>query len=85
VTPTISSAQRDALYDQILDKLSGIGDVWLAVSAQDYVAADRLGRAYSDDLRLVLDDLGWDDGPPLAAIELTTPSDVLRPCFRTTP
>jgi hypothetical protein len=38
--------------------------VWLAVSHKNYDAADRLGREYSDDLRLVLDDLGWGEGGP---------------------
>ena len=74
---TISAAQRDALYDQILDRLSGIGDVWLSVCAENYQAAERLGREYSDDLRLVTDDLGWGEGPE-RPIELTTPPDVLR-------
>jgi hypothetical protein len=54
----ITSRQRDALYDRILDRLSGIGDVWLAVCAENYGAAERLGREYSDDLGLVLDDPG---------------------------
>ncbi len=74
---TITAAQRDALYDQILDRLSGLGDVWLAVCAENYEAAERLGREYSDDLRLVTDDLGWGEGPE-RAIELSTPPDVLR-------
>jgi hypothetical protein len=74
---TITVEQRDALYDQIFDRLSGIGDVWIAASMKNYEAAGRLGREYSDDLRLVLDDLGWGDGPG-GTIELRTPPDVLR-------
>jgi hypothetical protein len=74
---TITAQQRDALYDRILDRLSGIGDVWLAACAENFDAAERLGREYSDDLRLVLDDLGWGDGAG-TTIELTTPPDVLR-------
>jgi hypothetical protein len=81
VTVTITSEQRDALYDRILDRLSGIGDVWLAASTENYGTAERLGREYSDDLRLVLDDLGWGERPHTAAIELTTPPDVLRRVF----
>jgi hypothetical protein len=80
-TITISSQQRDALYEQILVGLSGIDAVWLAVNARDYAAAERLGRAYSDDLRLMLDDLGWGEGPTDGAFELTTPPDVLRRVF----
>lgn len=60
MTVTITSAQRDALYDQILDRLSGIGDIELAIQLENYDAAERLGREYSDDLRLLLDDLGFE-------------------------
>lgn len=77
MTLTITAEQRDALYDQILDRMSGIGDVWLAVCAENYDAAQRLGREYSDDLRLVVDDLGWGEAAG-ATIELSTPPDVLR-------
>jgi hypothetical protein len=59
---TITAAQRDALYDQILDRLSGIGDIELAIQLENYDAAERLGREYSDDLRLLLEDLGIGDG-----------------------
>jgi hypothetical protein len=76
----ITAEQRDALYDQIFDRLSGIGDVWIAASQESYDAAERLGREYSDDLRLIQDDLGWGEGPS-GAIELTTPPDVLRRAF----
>jgi hypothetical protein len=78
---TITPQQRDALYDRILDRLSGIGDVWLAASSADFEGADRLGREYSDELRLVLNDLGWGDGPEGEEVELTTGSDVLRRVF----
>jgi hypothetical protein len=74
---TVTAAQRDALYDQILDRLSGIGDIEMAIQAENYGDAERIGREYSDDLRLLLDDLGVGegDGRPL---ELTTSPDVLR-------
>ncbi len=32
---TITAAQRDALYDQILDRLSGIGDIEVAIQAEN--------------------------------------------------
>ena len=78
---TITVEQRDALYDRILDRLSGIGDVWLAANSQDFTAAERLGREYSDELRLVLDDLGWGDSPETGPIELESSPDVLRRVF----
>ena len=75
--PTISAEQRDALYDQILDRLSGIGDIELAIRSEDYDNAERLGREYCDDLRLLLDDLGLGDGNG-EPVELTAPPEVLR-------
>ena len=74
---TISSAQRDALYDQILDRLSGIGDIAVAIQAEHYNDAERIGREYSDDLRLLLDDLGIGEGAG-GSVELSTPPEVLR-------
>ena len=74
---TISAAQRDALYDQILDRLSGIGDIELAIAAKNYEDAERIGRDYCDDLRLLLDDLGLGegDGQP---VELSSAPELLR-------
>jgi hypothetical protein len=73
---TITAEQRDALYGQILDRLGGIDDVRVVAQGGDFEAAERLGREHSDNLRLVLDDLGWGDGTG-GAVELTTPPDVL--------
>jgi len=78
---TITARQREALYVQVLDHLSGIGDLWLAIDAGDYEHADVLGHAFVDDLRLLLDDLGWPDQeelPPDAKVELTLPPGDLR-------
>jgi hypothetical protein len=74
---TITAAQRDALYDQILDRLSGIGDIEVAIRAEKYDAAERIGREYFDDLRLLLDDLGIGDGSG-EPVELTAPPELLR-------
>jgi hypothetical protein len=75
---SITRQQRDALYDHILCHLSGIGDIELAVDQRDYETAKRLGMAFSDELRLVTEDLGWDESGPDTPIELKTPPDVLR-------
>jgi hypothetical protein len=77
MTPTITAAQRDALYDQILDRLSGIGDIEMAIEAKRYDHAEQIGREYSDDLQLLLDDLGIGDGDG-RPLTLTTPPEVLR-------
>jgi hypothetical protein len=81
MTPTISAEQGGALYEQIVGGLSGIGDVWIAFAAEDYEVAERLGRQYSDELRILSDDLGWGrrhKGP----IQLSAPSDVLQRALR---
>lgn len=81
MTVTLTAAEPDALYEHIYVRLSGIGDVWLAVEAADYEAAGRLGRDFCDDLRLVLEDLGWGEGSG-RELELRTPPEVLRRVFR---
>lgn len=77
MTLTITAAQRDALYDQIVDRLSGIGDIELAIQLENYDLAERLSREYSDDLRLLLEDLGFGEGDG-QAVELTVSPQVLR-------
>ena len=75
---TITARQRDALYDQMLDRLSGIGDIELAARSEDFERADRLGREFADELVLICDDLGWGAGPENDRIELKTSPDVLQ-------
>jgi hypothetical protein len=77
VSVRITAEERDALYEQIFVRLSGIDDVWMAAEAEDYPRAGRVAQEFSDDLRLILNDLGWGagSGEPL---ELITPPDVLR-------
>ncbi|MGV1048558.1 MAG: hypothetical protein ACOYD4_08575 [Solirubrobacterales bacterium] len=74
---TITAEQRDALYDQILIRLSGIDGVWLALRAGELETAERLAREYSDALRLLLDGLGFGEGSG-ESVELTSSPDVLR-------
>lgn len=77
MTLTLTSLQRDLLYDQILDRLSGIGDVWLAIDAEDFERANRLGREFIEDLTLISEDLGWGEGNR-GPVELTTSPEILR-------
>lgn len=77
MTLTVTAAQRDALYDQILDRLSGIGDIEVAIQLENYGAAKRLAREYSDELRLLLDDLGFGEVSS-ESVALTSPPEVLR-------
>jgi hypothetical protein len=46
-------------------------------SGRTATAAGRIGREYSDELRLLLDDLGLGEGTG-EPVELTTPAEVLR-------
>lgn len=73
----VTAAERDALYDQVFVRLSGIDSLWLAAQAGEWERADRLAREYVDDLRLVLEDLGWGEGVG-EALQLRTPPEVLR-------
>lgn len=73
----ISAAERDALFEQIHTRLSGIDEVWSAVEEEDWERAGKVGRDFSDDLRLVVDDLGWDESGA-EAFELTTAPEVLQ-------
>jgi hypothetical protein len=77
---TITAEQRDALYDRVLDRLSGIGDILLAAGSEDFPTADRLAREYSDELMLVCDGLGWGarSGSDVVELNKTSPELLLR-------
>ncbi|MGB7685834.1 MAG: hypothetical protein WBL45_08650 [Solirubrobacterales bacterium] len=77
----ITARQVEALNNQALDHLSGLNDLLLALHAGDHQKAAELGRAFADDLRLLLDVLGWPDRVGLSAedvVELTMPPDLRR-------
>lgn len=76
--PTITAEQRDALYAQVLDHLSGIDDLRLAFQQKNFGIAARLAREFDDDLRLILGDLGWGDHGGQDNVQLTTPAPILR-------
>jgi hypothetical protein len=72
---TVTAAQRDALQDQLLDRLSGIGDIEVAIQAERHSDAERIRCEYSDDLLLLGNlGIGAGDGKP---VELTLPPEVL--------
>jgi|SRR5215203_3962175 len=73
----ITAEERDALYEQIYVRLSGIDEVWLAAQARDFERANEVAREFCDDLRLILDDLGWGEGRG-RPVELVTPPEILR-------
>jgi len=79
--PKITAAQRNAIYQQILDQMGKAGDLSLLVEQGDLGAARRLAREVSDDLQLVLDALGWGETSSGGAVELDLPAEQLRRTF----
>jgi hypothetical protein len=73
---TISHAERDAIYELVINHLTAIGDVWLCVDRREYASAKHLGREFAEDLRL-LEDLGWAEHIDRENLVLTQPPDEL--------
>jgi hypothetical protein len=73
---TITREQRDAIYEVVMNHLTGIGDVWIAVERRDFKDAGRLGRDFAEDLHL-LEDLGWEEDVDRDKFTLTMPRDEL--------
>ena len=71
-TATIDRERRNALYELVLDHLSGIGDFWIAIEEKDFVKAERLGIEVGEDFRL-LEDIGWEPEHRPANVDLTIP------------
>jgi hypothetical protein len=73
---TITREQRDAIYGAVMTHLTGIGDVRLMLERREFASAKRLGRALSEDLRL-LEDLGWSESIDRETVMLTVPAQQL--------
>jgi hypothetical protein len=69
---TVTRAQRDAIYEMVINHLTGIGDVGISVGRREFATAKRLGRAFAEDLRL-LEDLGWAETIDRETVALTVP------------
>jgi hypothetical protein len=67
---------RQAIYADVVTHLSAIGDVHLMLEQDDFTSAQRLGREFQEDLRL-LDDLGWAVDDPSESFKLTMPLEEL--------
>lgn len=73
-TCTISSAQRDGLYELARNHLGAVGDLWIALEeTEDFATAERLGIEFSEDFRL-LEDIGWHGREDRKSFELTMPA-----------
>jgi hypothetical protein len=77
---TIDRDQRDAIYSQIRNDLSGVDDISRLLDSGDIEAALRHRRWFEDDMRL-LDDLGWEPEPAGQRFELTMPAVDLARLF----
>jgi hypothetical protein len=80
-TATIDRERRGALYELVLDHLSGIGDFWIAIEEKDFAKAERLGIEFGEDFRL-LEDIGWEPEHGPAKVALTIPSHDLIELLR---
>jgi hypothetical protein len=72
--------QRDAIYSQIRNDLSGVDDISRLLDGGDIDAALRHRGWFEDDMRL-LDDLGWEPEPADQQFELTMPAVDLARLF----
>jgi hypothetical protein len=75
ITVTINGVQREVFRELLLDHLSGIADLSIAVEGGEFATAERLGIEFAEDLRL-MQDLGWDAEPRKDA-DLTMPPEDL--------
>jgi hypothetical protein len=55
---TMSRAQRDAIYELVITRLTAIGDVWLSIKRRESPDSKRMGREFAEDLRLLEDSAG---------------------------
>jgi hypothetical protein len=72
----VGRQNRTVLYQSLLDDLSAIGDIYLALSARDIADAQRLRHRFDADLQL-LDHLGWEREPDRYLHEVVMPRDSL--------
>jgi hypothetical protein len=68
----ITRAQRDAVYELVITRLTAIGDVWLSIKRGEFADARRMGGEFAEDLRL-LEDLGWAETIDRETASLTQP------------
>ncbi len=77
ITTKIDRDQRDGLYELVRNHLGAIGDLWIALEQSgDYASAERLGREFAEDLRL-LADIGWKPADYRREFALTMPATEL--------
>jgi hypothetical protein len=73
----LGRGDRDALRQVLVTRLSGLGDVYLALRRGDGADAQRMWRRSERDMRL-LDDLGWERETARDGFRLTMTAEELR-------
>jgi hypothetical protein len=73
---SISPHQRDLFYEVVVNRITAIDEVWLAIEKRDWAKAQSLGREFADILRFLTEDVGWGDRGS-SSIELVNPPDAL--------
>jgi hypothetical protein len=76
MTVTITRAQRDALYEEMLTDPTAVGDIHLELDNGDGEEARRLWRRFEAELRL-LDELGWAAVEPCEQFAIDLPPALL--------
>ncbi len=78
----INPDQREGLYELIRNHLGSIEDFWVAMErTEDFAAAERLGREFAQDFRL-LEDIGWASDDRREEFGLTMATDELVPLLK---
>jgi hypothetical protein len=79
-TTRITGEQREAIYEFLVEQLSRLTDIPIAIKREEFAIAGRLAREFSQHFRL-LEDLGWgsDDRREVA---LTMPPEELADTLR---
>ncbi len=79
MTIVITRNERNALYGEIVVRLSGIDAFYRSIQAEDFEKAEQLAREYSDYMLFLLTDLGWGESSAAHArvFELTTDPQVV--------
>lgn len=72
----IDADHRRAIHRQVIQHLSGIGDVYQAYAEGVITDAERFGAEYAEDLRL-FEDLGWSPDDERRSFELTLSAEEL--------
>jgi aminoglycoside phosphotransferase family enzyme len=68
----LNRKQRNAVYQDVLNRLSAIGDIYILIEQGEHAEARRLRAQFDEELRL-LDDLGWAKDDPADSYPLTMP------------